>query len=65
MRYMIAMLLYLHVQYLQMSCLGPYRLYSMETATHVPSFRAPSNLVTGSYGGQILDSISVKGGVTS
>ena len=31
-----------------------------DTANYIPSFRASAYLVTGSYGGQILDSFSIK-----
>ena len=53
------MLLYL-VKYSTYKCHVLAFTDSANTATHIPSFTAPVYLVTGSYGGKILDSFSIK-----
>ena len=59
MRYVVAMLLYL-AKYSTYKCQVWALTNSADTATHIPTFRASAYQVTGSYGGKILDSFSIK-----
>ena len=59
MRHAVAMLLYL-AKYGTYKCRVWALIDYADTATCIPTFTAPAYLVTGSYGGKILDYFSIK-----
>ena len=59
MRHVVAMPFYL-AKYSTYQCRVWALIDTADTATRIPSFTAPAYLVTESYGGKILDSLSIK-----